>query len=271
MSGLFLQVNPYHGGPRRKDEIAAGAEKTGGEQGSATRKPAAKPTTSKKAAEADNTGGAKAPATKKPAAKSGASTSKLGPVSRPTSSADAHTQALDELNATQAKHAASIRSIQSQMDTMALGMAACGSLLKTAQEDLKQQATETQELEGMVAEGSTTLADAIARLEATRGTDLPTDPSSITHDLIETHLDNLGELIRAGARFSELFVTLATDVTNTTRVLSQWLTGNPDVEMRGPEGEGNDGGLEDTDFEDLPIELDEDGDEYRVYSDMDEV
>jgi hypothetical protein len=189
----------------------------------ATKKPAAKPTTSKKAAEADNTGRAKAPATKP--AKSGASTSKLGPVSRPTSSADAHTQALDELNATQAKHAASIRSIQSQMDTMALGMAACGSLLKTTQEDLREQATETQELEEMVAEGSTTLADAIARLEAARGTDLPTDPTLITHDLIETHLHNLGELIRAGARFSELFAPLATDVTNTTKVLSEWLMG----------------------------------------------
>jgi hypothetical protein len=156
------------------------------------------------------------------------------------------------------------------MDTMALGMAACGSLLKTTQEDLREQATETQELEEMVAEGSTTLADAIARLEAARGTDLPTDPTLITHDLIETHLHNLGELIRAGARFSELFAPLATDVTNTTKVLSEWLMGNQDVEMLGPEGEGNDGGLEDTDSEeeDFPIELEADDDVYRVYSDM---
>jgi hypothetical protein len=79
----------------------------------------------------------------------------------------------------------------------------------------------------------------------------------------------LGELIRAGARFSELFVPLATDVTNTTKVLSEWLMGNQDVEMLGPEGEGNDGGLEDTDSEeDFPIELEADDDVYRVYSDM---
>lgn len=136
-------------------------------------------------------------------------------------------------------------------------------MLKNAEDEVKRHGARAEELQEAIADRSMTLAGAISRLTAARATELPTDPTMITHDLIERHLNNLVELVAAGIQFSDSFSALANDMTNTTRALSQLLMGNIDVEMANPEGD------EDPQEDYSSESIDQEGDTYRMYSDMD--
>ena len=156
---------------------------------------------------------------------------------------------------TQSEHASAIRAMQSQMDTMALGMAACGSILKGAKEKVDQQ----REFGESALEGSRTLADAIKQLRTGHmslqrlGTDVP-------HRMLETHLKTLERLVNVGEEFTEAFTSLAADVNNATEALAQWLQGEQgDVEMESRSESGSQSESEGDEGEES--ESDEDSDE----------
>ena len=173
-----------------------------------------------------------------------------------------------EMLFTQSEHASAIRAMQSQMDTMALGMAACGSILKGAKEKVDQQ----REFGESALEGSRTLADAIKQLRTGHmslqrlGTDVP-------HRMLETHLKTLERLVNVGEEFTEAFTSLAADVNNATEALAQWLQGDqegdvemesgsesgPQSESEGDEGEEGEEGEESESDEDSDEEGDADG------------
>ena len=141
---------------------------------------------------------------------------------------------ISELLHTQSEQGSAIRAMQSQMDTMALGMAACGSILKGA----RQKVDEHRELSESALAGSRTLADAIEELRQGR-TSLQRLGTDVPHRMLESQLKTLDKLVNIGQEFTEVFTNLAADVSKTTEALAQWLQGDQaDVEMgNGSEGE----------------------------------
>ncbi|KAJ2927439.1 hypothetical protein H1R20_g9654, partial [Candolleomyces eurysporus] len=141
-----------------------------------------------------------------------------------------------EVQFTQAQQGSAIWAIQSQMDAMTLGMAACGSLLKDAKQKVQYHSSIRTGVDETVADSSKTLAESIEKIIA--GCDqLKELNPGVPHHLLEDHIKNLNALISLGSEFSQTFQAVADDAHRATVALGEWLQGSgkretaSDVEM----------------------------------------
>ncbi|KAJ2927438.1 hypothetical protein H1R20_g9659, partial [Candolleomyces eurysporus] len=141
-----------------------------------------------------------------------------------------------EVQFTQAQQGSAIRAIQSQMDAMTLGMAACGSLLKDAKQKVQYHSSIRTGVDETVADSSKTLAESIEKIIAGRDQLEELNPG-VPHHLLEDHIKNLNVLISLGSEFSQTFQAVADDAHRATVALGEWLQGSgkretaSDVEM----------------------------------------
>ncbi|KAJ2925535.1 hypothetical protein H1R20_g11561, partial [Candolleomyces eurysporus] len=141
-----------------------------------------------------------------------------------------------EVQFTQAQQGSAIRAIQSQMDAMTLGMAACGSLLKDAKQKVQYHSSIHAGVDETVADSSKTLAESIEKIIAGHDQLKELNPG-VPHHLLEDHIKNLNALISLGSEFSQTFQAVADDAHRATVALGEWLQGSgkgetaSDVEM----------------------------------------
>ncbi|KAJ2932087.1 hypothetical protein H1R20_g5007, partial [Candolleomyces eurysporus] len=133
---------------------------------------------------------------------------------------------------TQAQQGSAIRAIQSQMDAMALGMAACGSLLKDAKQKVQYHSSIRTGVDETVADGSKTLAESIEKMIAGRDQLEQLSPG-VPHHMLEDHIKNLNALVSLGAEFSQTFQAVADDAHRATVALGEWLQGSGKGETAG--------------------------------------
>ena len=139
-------------------------------------------------------------------------------------------------------------------------MAACGSILKNAKDRVEEHCAATSEIGTLVEGCVATLTDLLAKLKDGEE-QLPLSPN-VPHHLIETHLRNISNLVKIGADFTAVFMSLAADAEQVTEVLAQWLQGEGTSEVDmfevfDDENESDD----DDDEEEEEEEEDEDEDE----------
>ena len=137
-----------------------------------------------------------------------------------------------EMQFTQAQHGSAIRAIQSQMDAMTLGMAACGSLLKNAKEKVQYHSSIRTGFDETAAETSTMLARSIEMITAGRE-QLERLRPGVPHRMLEDHIKSLNLLVELGVEFSQVFKTVAGDAHRATVALGEWLQGSGEGETAG--------------------------------------
>ncbi|RXW22248.1 hypothetical protein EST38_g3595 [Candolleomyces aberdarensis] len=161
-----------------------------------------------------------------------------------------------EIQYTQTQHGSAIRAIQSQMDAMTLGMAACGSLLKDAKEKVQYHASIRTGLDETAADGSKTLAENIEMITAGREQLERLSPGTPLR-MLEEHIGSLNLIMELGVEFTQAFKTLADDAHRATVALGEWLQAPGkgetagDVEMAGVEddlGSESAAGVDDEDL-----------------------
>ncbi|KAJ2935918.1 hypothetical protein H1R20_g1175, partial [Candolleomyces eurysporus] len=130
-----------------------------------------------------------------------------------------------EMQFTQAQQGSAIQAIQSQMDAMTLGMAACGSLLKDAKQKVQYHSSIRTGVDETVADGSKTLAESIEKIIAGRD-QLEQISPGVPHHMLEDHIKNLNALVSLGVEFSQTFQALAKDAHRVTVALGEWLQGS---------------------------------------------
>ncbi|KAJ2925814.1 hypothetical protein H1R20_g11277, partial [Candolleomyces eurysporus] len=130
-----------------------------------------------------------------------------------------------EVQFTQAQQGSAIQAIQSQMDAMTLGMAACGSLLKDAKQKVQYHSSIRTRVDETVADSSKTLAESIEKIIAGRDQLEELNPG-VPHYLLKDHIKNLNALISLGSEFSQTFQAVADNAHQATVALGEWLQGS---------------------------------------------